>query len=788
MDNKTKTAADVLVEMNDDIKNNPMLELIIKLILLRRRKRNIPDDEELTASEKKILFAEDDTQSNSSPTPPIVTLETNETNFGHNNIIWKGVSLPIFDDYEKKLKEMYENSNNNVSQIELTSSSSQKGGNSNYVDYINNLPREKQEILYDLIKNNQQIRKNIIFEAFNNGNLKPLNDDNIFKLYRCGIGKLNKPISTEEPVLVTSLFIGELFKDKISVDWINKYLYANLCQIISYNNYFPNSGIRVYFDWYTLEYLKNFTAEQLPIEELHIKKPSFYYEDIDINNDVNKSYKHFDNFIKRQISKINFKNAYEKFIYYFFMASKIYNSTDSDEKILQNKHADFFIYKFGDEFTEMFNGFKYHITQGYIGQVVRFIFLKQENYMYNGEIIKRNKHYLTRDAHSCQTAYNDSLIIKAANNYSKETQNKIYNILAADIFYSPPWHPVLKCPADNKKVYKRSSAIGITQFINFTDNSKWLEDVDYVSTIGMTFLLDNSNIVTFKNSREPFISGTEPNLILKKHYSYGIDEVVMATLFVNDFFKDRNIYEPIKYDFIAQLPNENDDSTPIKKASFLLYNYVKDNLQENFSFYDFIKQIEELRNQNINDNTKKKWLSYLLSLYPNKYFIFSTAFAAANSFLNGQYDPKEKKYNKVNINNLVNSLKGSIYTKNIGEYTWELFEEIELNCLTPLIMSSLEWCIQPYLEMKDKCSDSIIVSGFYKDSIDVEKTGIFRTPEELGTIINYIDKIITQKEKVPLYKNIIENKTTAEYFRGGNNDKYYQKYLKYKNKYLSLKN
>lgn len=34
MDNKTKTAADVLVEMNDDIKNNPMLELIIKLILL----------------------------------------------------------------------------------------------------------------------------------------------------------------------------------------------------------------------------------------------------------------------------------------------------------------------------------------------------------------------------------------------------------------------------------------------------------------------------------------------------------------------------------------------------------------------------------------------------------------------------------------------------------------------------------------------------------------------------------------------------------------------------------
>ena len=55
MDNTKKTAADVLVEMNDDIKNNPMLELIIKLILLRRRRRNIPDDEELTTSETEKI-------------------------------------------------------------------------------------------------------------------------------------------------------------------------------------------------------------------------------------------------------------------------------------------------------------------------------------------------------------------------------------------------------------------------------------------------------------------------------------------------------------------------------------------------------------------------------------------------------------------------------------------------------------------------------------------------------------------------------------------------------------
>jgi len=55
MDANKKTTADILIEMNDDIKNNPMLELIIKLILLRRRRRNIPDDEELTTSETEKI-------------------------------------------------------------------------------------------------------------------------------------------------------------------------------------------------------------------------------------------------------------------------------------------------------------------------------------------------------------------------------------------------------------------------------------------------------------------------------------------------------------------------------------------------------------------------------------------------------------------------------------------------------------------------------------------------------------------------------------------------------------
>jgi hypothetical protein len=67
MDNKTKTAADVLVEMNDDIKNNPMLELMIKLILLRRSKRNIPDDEELTASETEKIISVSKNNSSTSP-------------------------------------------------------------------------------------------------------------------------------------------------------------------------------------------------------------------------------------------------------------------------------------------------------------------------------------------------------------------------------------------------------------------------------------------------------------------------------------------------------------------------------------------------------------------------------------------------------------------------------------------------------------------------------------------------------------------------------------------------
>ena len=116
-----------------------------------------------------------------------------------------------------------------------------------------------------------------------------------------------------------------------------------------------------------------------------------------------------------------------------------------------------------------------------------------------------------------------------------------------------------------------------------------------------------------------------------------------------------------------------------------------------------------------------------------------------------------------------------------------MFHETNLNCNTPIITSGIEWCTNPYLYLKkyiDKCPDKDFFSGFYNDDIDSIKYGVFRNLKELKQVLTYIDEKNKSGEEVPLYKNIIENKNPNEYFRGG----YYKKYIKYKNKYLTLKN
>ena len=224
-----------------------------------------------------------------------------------------------------------------------------------------------------------------------------------------------------------------------------------------------------------------------------------------------------------------------------------------------------------------------------------------------------------------------------------------------------------------------------------------------------------------------------------------------------------------------------------QKAALLLFNYLKDELDDIFSMYDFISKVEHLRSNKTNDEIKNKWLSYILSIYPTKYFIKSTIFSISYYERNNNTDFSIKQIKKIELINKINSLEPIFKEDNFNNYDWDLLNQIGLNCNTPILNSAVEWCVNPYLKDITQCPPEYFFSGFYENKPTSIEYGLFRTPEELGMVVDYIDnKIATDEGKIPLYKNVIENITPPTYFRGGG--QYYHKYLKYKKKYLSLKN
>ena len=693
-----------------------------------------------------------------------VVLEDNNENFGHKQIIWQGLDLPHRDETIKDLL------NSKVSKLSNLYGSYGSYGSSN--DMF--LSKKDYNNSYNIEKRNKTIK-----DSYESGQLKPT-DDSLFKLSRIGIDNLKFPISTDNPVLSVSIFKTNL-NENISSEWANKYLMPGLAQLISYNNYIPNGGIIVYIDYYTLENFKLFSPEKLVIDSLVKNYPSIYYEESDKNNDVNKSLERFDTFIKTQ--NPIFANAYEKFIYYYYFASKIYNSTDTDEQIKNNKAADLFVYHFGGNFTEINKfGKQCHITNGYIGQLVRYICLRQQNYTYNGITINRNKHYIWRDAHANQTAINDAEMIKKFNLSSKNSNQKKYNLIPKNYMYIAPWHAYTKCPANESNFYIRSAIGGHIQMTNFTTDSKWNDDLDYLQLLGIAFVIDNDENIPLKLNRPFFLYGTE----IKSDYDYGIEEYLFVNLFVLDIFIKYNIYFNEKFDFEVNFNNNDNNDNYEKKVLLLLYIYIKDKLPENFYMKDTIMEIESLRNNPPANINTHKWLSYLLAIYPTKYFIRSAIFSQSIYDRNNYNDIFKYQYKKSDIDAKIELYSELIYKTNINDYTWELLNEINLNCNTPIITSGIEWCTNPYLKNKNDCPKDEFFSGFYNEKKENIKYGIFKNPVELQNVLTYIDINITFGKNIPLYKNIIKNKVSDKVSDSKN--MYYIKYMKYKNKYFSLKN
>lgn len=265
--------------------------------------------------------------------------------------------------------------------------------------------------------------------------------------------------------------------DKLAIkEWLKRYLCGQIISSMVFTYWFPDINIRFYFDHYLIEKLKdiNYNFSDLLVEEIK-------YEDFENNTDNNINTL-VTNFLIENKNKLlnldnyNFNNFFEKLIC-------AYN--------LININCEYFIYKLKDCFIESINGIDIPITNGYIGQLMRYISVRQDDYIYGTENIRRPKFIIFRDAHSTTPGINDT---KWINELYENTKNhkEIFYLVGASLNYDGfSWHDFAKCGLNNLYM-KKAIAAGVNIFVNRTDDKLLLEDY-YAPTIGLGFTIFPNN-------------------------------------------------------------------------------------------------------------------------------------------------------------------------------------------------------------------------------------------------------------------------------------------------------
>ena len=665
----------------------------------------------------------------SKDTPLSIVIEENG-NYGHINLVTKGVHFPERTDH--------------------------------VFNVYNDKDPYEQALKLDTLYTTEIIEQNI-------DRIHPVNMiDNkpIFTLFRYDIWQLRPPVSTKEPTLCMSLFKPKLADPPSkSFTWAGRYFAAQLKQFLVFNYYFPKGSVRSYLDYFMLESLKEFKPEEFVVGSL-VETPHCQYEVYEGKAfDDNKLFARFDKFINDNPQR--FKDGFEKFMWYYSIASKIYNDTDDDDTIRNNKGGDFFVYKFTGDFVEQVGGRPAHISDGYIGQLMRYIGLRQVDYKYGPTqcLVPRCTHFVYRDGHTNQVGYNDAQLIESFNKASRNSEKKIYNMIPDNPYYMAPWHSFVNCPADPQDLVIRSAIAGVVQMSNFQDTPQWLSNDVYYKTFGKAFILDDMNVVSFKNHR-PLQDKGGGNIV--SAYMYGIEEYMFSTLFYLEYFKNKNVYYPYKFlsevfRFYKEGSNLNKISIvefgkPIQTSALILFLYLRrlNKLSRTFTFFDFVYQIEQLRENPPSNQEERKWLGFILSIYPTKYFIQPTIFNQGFPERLGEGKQRTPEVlQPIDGDAIYNEVLGwddfSEYNTDMSQFTWEKLNKHSITCNTPIINSNVEWCTFPYLKEGTPCPPQPFFSGFYSEKPKCLEYGMFRCPKEIKGVIDILDKATD----VILYKDII---------------------------------
>jgi len=569
------------------------------------------------------------------------------------------------------------------------------------------------------------------------------NQKEYFELYRYGIDKLNRPNDDDVPTLCLSLFIPNDKKKEEFKSWSNKYFKNQLKTIIAFKYYFPNGNIRIYFDWFMLDKFENLTDTILTIND-NFEYIGYEEEDKKIKEKLDRYF--------NEISKINsqiFNNELERFLITYNLACKFESSNNS---------VDFFVYKFKGPFTESMG----HITNGSFGQLIRYISSCQQNYIYNGDNIKRIKSIVFRDGHATCPGKNDSEWIRELH---KLGENKELYLLGHSNEYLSGWHDVIKCNPDGN-LYHKSIYAGYSHLLNRTDSNLFMDYENFVKTIGSAFIVNNMNELPLKNHRPILTNG-------KKDYDYGIDEYVLSSLLNSKDFINKLLYLDTGYILTFTLLNTFNESstnpnyTIFNTVTMIIYSYLIENdmldIEEKYSAYEIISKIEELRNNRTLSDDKD--LSLLLSIFPNKYLSFNTTCDNQNNHY--FIDKNNCICNKENLLGFIDNIEMSNDTNNIYTryFKGQLFN-YGISCRSSSTLLSQEWCKHPYIYNKEinyvNCRNSNFISGFYyvkSPSLDI---GILRQPSDLKYAISVLEK---NKLVIPLNKSDYKLKVESNSLR-----------------------
>ena len=666
--------------------------------------------------------------------PPIkeslIIKEESPNNFGHNNVVIQGnVTFPE----AKSDKGSYYNSygSNSGSSGSAYNGSSGSAYNGSSGSAYNGEPTNFDVATYF---NKQEYLKTVA--------ITPASND-YFKLYRYSFEK-NQPNNRDGPTLSLSLFMPNSNIYKKNYESFGEKYFSNQIRIILiFKYFFPDCNIRVYFDWYTLE--KGFATLSGDDESLILTKKitEFTYNDFEetVQIKIRQYLSSFYDKIKKY-ETTPFKNGLERFLTYYHLASKVRN--DNLEAIIDDVPGDFFVYKFTGPFIENQGADNEgHITNGYIGQQVRYISLRQTNYEWENLTIKRPKHLVWRDAHANCSSYNDYLWIKQMNDYSKNGNKELY-LIPTSIIYAQHWHDIVKCNVDGR-LYFRSAIAGIVQFVNSTDSNQFINNDIYNRSIGVTFLLDaNNKLAVLKHRHKGYTDN-------QTEYGYGIDEYINSAFFNMNEIKKYSIY--FQHYFGHDILRSNNYFWRIE---LLLLKYLireKIITGDNISQIEFLKKVEELRNDKSLANNNE--LRLLLSIYPNKYHFSTSIFSAVYG------KPEIDFYNKkvFIIKDLIKTIDSNMleYFDNLS---LDNLEKLGLTCKSSALASSMEWCVRPYLyaqESLDNCPPANYYSGFYFDKPPSLDIGILRQPSDLPYAIESLEK---NKLLIPLNKS--DYKITVE--------------------------